>query len=116
MSAGKRAVVICTYRVRKGQEDAFLELLGRHWPTLRKLGLVAGEPSQIYRGEDASGKSFFVEIFTWKDGEEGPRIAESTPEVMAVWEPMGALTEARLGRPSMEFPHVEPVRMAFAKV
>jgi hypothetical protein len=28
---------------------------------------------------------------------------------MAIWEPMGALTESRGGRPAMEFPHVRPL-------
>jgi len=41
--------------------------------------------------------------------------AHQSPEVMAVWEAMGKQTEERLGRPAMEFPHVEPVRLKFAK-
>jgi len=35
-----------------------------------------------------------------------------SPEVMAVWEPMGALVEERDGRKAMEFPHVQPLTVA----
>ncbi len=41
--------------------------------------------------------------------------AHQSPEVMAVWEAMGKHMEERLGRPAMEFPHVEPVHLKFAK-
>ncbi len=114
MKGSGPAVVICSYRVRQGKEDEFARLLERHWPTLHRLGLATDEPARVYRGEDAPGKSWFVELFTWKDGKEGPNIAHQTPEVMSIWEPMGALLEDRLGRPKMEFPHFEPVRMGYA--
>ena len=48
-------VVICTYRVKAGKEEAFLDLLRRHWPRLKDLGLVRGEPSRVYRGGDDGG-------------------------------------------------------------
>jgi hypothetical protein len=100
--------VICTYRVKRGAEGEFRELLRRHWPTLQRLGLVTDEPSQVFEGlavkEHHDHAPFFMEIFTWKDG--AWNAAHGHPEVMAVWEPMGALCEERGGRPAMEFPHV----------
>lgn len=108
------ATVMCTYRVRADVEKEFLALLDRHWTTLRKLDLVTDEPSRIYRGQDETEKPYFVEIFTWKDGDT-PSRAHHLPEVMAVWEPMGKLTEARNGRPPMEFPHVTPIRTSSAR-
>lgn len=115
-STGKSGpeTVICTYRIKTGREAAFLKLLRRHWPTLRQLGLATGEPSMVFRGADKSKKPFFIEIFAWKSG-VAVTTAHQSPEVMAVWEAMGQHTEARLGRPAMEFPHVEPVRLKFAK-
>ncbi|HKY32723.1 MAG TPA: hypothetical protein VJV23_09325 [Candidatus Polarisedimenticolia bacterium] len=110
---GQPQTVICTYRLQNGKEAEFTRLLERHWPTLRKAGLATDTPPQIYKGKDESGKTFIVEIFSWKD-EQAPGIAHQLPEVMAVWEPMGALVEERLGRPKMEFPHVQPVRVSFA--
>jgi hypothetical protein len=110
----KSELVICTYRIKNAHEDAFLKLLARHWPTLYRQGLATAEPSVIYRGVDETKNAFFVEIFTWKAG--GADKAHKDPGVMQIWEGMGIHTEERLGRPAMEFPHVRPVRMRFAKV
>lgn len=101
--------VLCTYRVARGQEAAFVALLERHWPALHELGLTTEEPAVVYRGTDEEGGTFFVELFTWKPGAVGR--AHEHPDVLAIWEPMGKLTEPRGGRPGMEFPHVERVAM-----
>lgn len=100
--------MICLYRVRAGREEEFLGLLERHWPTLRDLGLATGDPPQRYRGAEQSGEPLFVEIFLWRS-ETSAGVAHQHPEVMAIWEPMDALTESRGGRPNMEFPHVHPL-------
>ncbi len=110
----KPETVICTYRIKKGRQAAFLKLRSGHWPTLRRLGLATKEPALIFRGTDKSEKPFIVEIFTWKSW-KAVQAAHQSPEVMAVWEAMGKHTEARLGHPAMEFPHVEPVRLKFGK-
>jgi hypothetical protein len=107
--------VICTYRVKEGEEGKFVDQLLRHWPTLKGQGLTTDEPAQVFRGKDESGKPYFVEIFHWID-DKAPDLAHHNPAVMAVWEPMGMLCEARLGRPPMEFPHVEQLRLDYAKV
>jgi hypothetical protein len=106
---------ICTYRVKPGARDQFLELLRKHWPTLHKAGLATGTPAVHFEAvpsgsrHDESGTTF-VEIFSWSSA-EAPNIAHSTPEIMAVWEPMGGLVEARDGRPAMEFPNFRPLRL-----
>jgi hypothetical protein len=110
----KAEVAICTYRIKKGQDAAFLRKLARHWPTLKRQGLVSGKPALIYRGTDESRNSFFVEIFQWRAG--GADLAHGDPAVMEVWESMGKHMESRLGRPEMEHPHVRPVKLGFAKV
>ncbi|MFC3078590.1 hypothetical protein ACFODL_10880 [Phenylobacterium terrae] len=104
--------VICTYRVKAGARDAFLDLLRRHWPTLRDAGLATDQPALVFESapgpdpHDEKGVTF-VEIFSWA-GAESARLAHETPAVMSVWEPMGGLTESREGRPPMEFPHFRP--------
>lgn len=102
--------VICLYRVRAGSEKRFVELLARHWPTLRDLGLVTEEPARHFRGEEHDGAPLFVEIFDWVDARAAQR-AHEHPEVMAIWEPMDGLTEMRGGRPNMEFPHVRRIEV-----
>jgi hypothetical protein len=96
--------------VKTGREEEFLSLLRRHWPTLRDLGLVTGTPSQVFRGTDASGGTFFIEVLTWMNGDL-PNRAHEIPAVMAIWEPMGMCCEPRLDRPAMEFPQVEALAL-----
>lgn len=106
--------VICTYRVKEGSEATMLELIGRHWPTLRQARLATPERPVVFEGRDESGKTFLVEVFSWVDGEASGR-AHQMPEVMAVWGPMGDLVEERSGRPGMEFAHVKPAAVRFRK-
>ncbi len=108
--------VICTYRVRAGSEDEFMAVLKRHWPTLRKEGLVTDtEPLYFEATPDGSEHSeqvpTFIEIFAWA-GPDAARLAHDLPSVMAVWERMGALTEARGGKPPVEFPHFRGFELA----
>jgi hypothetical protein len=107
MSAPGPIKMLCIYRIKKGQESEFLRLLDKHWPTLNHVGLVTTEPAQVLRGADKAGNTFFIEQFAWKDA-SSPVVAHQTPEVMMVWEPMGALTD------SMDFIHVQPVPMSFS--
>lgn len=97
--------VLCTYRVQPEREVEFLNAIKGHWPKLRELGLATPEPAVIYRGEDARGRPFVVEIFTWSSSDAVER-AHAHPEVLALWEPLGELCEARGVLPGMEFPHV----------
>lgn len=102
------AWVLCTYRVRKGEEDALLELMRGHERAVRKLSLVTDEPTRVFRGEDERGRPYFLKLFEWT-GEEAVAKAHEHPEVLGVWERMEPLCEARDGRPGMEFPHLTPV-------
>ena len=103
-----RNVNICRYHVKKGHEAEMEALLAKHWPALRGAGLASEDPPLIYRGlpsgkpEDRHGAAgVYIEIFSWAQP-NGPDLAHQTPEVMAVWEPMGAICE------SMDFPLFEP--------
>ncbi len=100
--------VVCIFRVRAGKEDEFAKLLANHWPTLHRLELATDKPPQHFRGSEKSGGSIFFEIFEWASA-DAANSAHEHPEVMALWEPMGMLTEQREGRPAMEFPHVQPL-------
>lgn len=107
---------ICTYRVRAGARAQFIELLRKHWPTLRAVGLATDDPPLIFEAEiggnsrhNESGTTF-VEIFSWSRP-DAAQLAHQMPAVMAVWEPMGGLVEARDGRPAMEFPNYRPLEL-----
>jgi hypothetical protein len=100
--------MLCTYRLKDGSEADFLRLLDSHWPALRDAGLATGEQAQVFQAKDKAGRTIFIEMFSWNDP-DSPGVAHQTPEVMSVWEPMGALTE------EMNFWSIEPVAMSFDK-
>lgn len=107
MNAGSVVTALCTYRVKRGEEVKFEALLKSHWPALRRLNLVTESPSQMFRGREDGG-TYYVEILDWRD-KEAPNQADTFPEVMKIWEPMGALVESRDKRPAMEFPLVSRI-------
>jgi len=95
--------MLVSYYPKPGKEDEFLPLLEKHWPTLDRLGLVTKVKPQIWRAFDIrANRSYFVESFQWKNG-EASGIAHQTPEVMAVWEPMGPILE------KMQLSQLEPL-------
>lgn len=93
--------VLCIYRVRQGSEEAFKKLLAKHGPTLRKAGLTPEGAPKIWRSRTRERKSVFIEWMQWKDANSS-HAAHQMPEVMAIWEPMGELTD------DMEFLDLEP--------
>ena len=99
-------IALCTYRVKRGSETAFLDQLRKHQPTLLRHGLVTDEHHAMYRGKDDQDRSFFVEILSWHSV-DGPMLAEQVPEIIRIWEAMGQLCESRAGQPPMEFPFVD---------
>jgi hypothetical protein len=108
MAKDQPEIVLCTYRVKRGNEDELLTLFRDHDVVLRELNLITEEPAVCYRGSDDLGRPFFVKTFTWRS----PRAVEAAhqhPEVASLWERMDPLCEGRDGRPGMEFPHVERV-------
>jgi len=107
MTTQKPLLNICRYKVKPGKEAEMEALLSLHWPALHKAGLATDERARVYKGlpsgrpgDKHGAERTYVEILTWKD-QSSPGIAHQTPEVMAIWEPMGALCE------EMDFPAFE---------
>jgi hypothetical protein len=102
---------ICRYKVKPGKEAEMERLLAKHWPALRDAGLATDLKARVFRGlpsgkpDDRHGaERVYMEILEWKD-ESGPHMAHELPEVMAVWEPMGAICE------DMDFPAFEELAL-----
>ena len=93
--------VLCIYRVTPGKESEFKKLLARHGLALQKAGLTPPGAPKIWRSETRDGQTVFVEMMQWKD-ESSSDAAHRIPELMAIWEPMGRLTDG------MEFLHLRP--------
>ena len=94
-------------------------LLAKHWPTLHAQGLVTDARAAVYRGLPTAGPgegpdavgdagdaraTEYAEVFSWVSP-DAPGTAHQLPEVLAVWEPMGALCE------QMDFPHFEALEL-----
>lgn len=108
MAEKKPVTVICQYRAKAGEEAKFEQLLAKHWTTLRDVGLATERAVSIYRGRPSSepagsvAERTYVEIFEWVD-DQASEVAHQTPEVMALWEPMGACCE------HLDFPHFDAI-------
>jgi hypothetical protein len=74
--------VLSTLRARVGSQDELQKTLAQEWSTLRKLGPVLAEPHVLPKGKGESGKTIFVEVFTWRDHETPDHVP---PEVRAIW-------------------------------
>src|SRR5262249_27418206 len=82
-----------TYLAKPDKEAELLELVRKHEPALRKVGLAGPEPFRLWKAYDIrKGRHSIVELMAWKDG-NASETAHQTPEVMAVWEPMGPVLE-----------------------
>ncbi len=91
MNAQAPVPMMVTYTPKEGKETELLELVRKHGPALRGVGLITGEPVKIWRATDIrSGQVAFVETFEWKNSGSA-EVAHQTPEIMAVWEPMGPI-------------------------
>lgn len=98
---------IARYRVKANRVDEFLEVVDRHWATLRELELVTDREAEVYVGtERETGGPVVVEIFDWAGPDASGR-AHTHPLVSQVWEAMGPLCEERDGAASMEFLNAE---------
>jgi hypothetical protein len=96
------------YRVKPEHVDEFLEVIDRHWSTLRELELVTDRDVEVYVGEDRDfgGGPLVVELFDWVDTDASNR-AHTHPLVSQVWESMGPLCEPRGTAKSMDFVNLQ---------
>ena len=92
--------VVVTLHARLGAEAALARVLERHWSTARSLSLVRDTPHLTLRGVEDGDKTYFVEIFAWRDA----AIPDAAPPaIQAIWAEMNRLVEARGGKPGLDF-------------
>jgi hypothetical protein len=115
MATSKPLINICSYKVKPGKEAEMERLLAQHWPALHRAGLATDQKAIVYKGlpsgkpdGEHGAERTYLEILVWRD-ESGPGLAHQMPEVMAVWEPMGAICE------KMDFPSYEPLDLPYHK-
>ncbi|MGH3466627.1 MAG: hypothetical protein ACRDQF_02695 [Thermocrispum sp.] len=99
----KSITSIARYRVKPDSSDAFLEIIDRHWTTLRDLELVTDRAPEVYLGSERGlARPLVIEIFDWVD-EDASRRAHTHPRVSGIWEAMGPLCEERETGAPFEF-------------
>jgi hypothetical protein len=82
------------YRPKSGKDAELLALVKKHGSALRSAGLITEDPVRAFRAHDKRAHTAcFVEQFSWRD-EEASGLAHHTPEVTAVWQPMGPVLES----------------------
>ena len=96
----KPETVMVTLRAKPGAEADLGRVLERHWATARSLNLVRQTPHLTLRGTEDGDKTYFVEIFTWRDA----AIPDAAPPaIQAIWAEMNRLVEPRGGKPGLDF-------------
>jgi hypothetical protein len=91
--------VMVTYHAKPGSEAALANAIARQWAAANRLKLVLETPHALVRGEE-QGKTYFVEIFTWRDA----NIPDAPPAaIQKIWAEMNQLVESRSGRPGIDF-------------
>jgi len=84
--------VVVTYSPKPGREAEVERLIGEHFATVQRLGLITADPHVTYRDNDEGGKPILVDILTWK----GHEIPDDAPaEVRAIWKSMEGAVETR---------------------
>jgi hypothetical protein len=91
--------VMVTYHAIPGSEPALASAIARQWAAANRLKLVLETPHTLVRGNE-EGKTYFVEIFTWRDG----NIPDAPPPaIQKIWTEMNQLVESRGGKPGIDF-------------
>jgi hypothetical protein len=105
-SGGIPETVTVTCHAKPGSEAELARVLARHWTAVRNLKLVRDEPHLTLRGIEDGDKTYFVEIFTWRDS----AIPDAAPApIQAIWTEMRKLVEPRGGRPGIDIVEVSVV-------
>ncbi len=96
--------VMARFHVKEGKEAEFERVHTEAWQAYLRLDLIQPTPHLVLRGKEESGKTYYVEILTWKD----VSVTGNPPEeVRALWMQLNEACEARNGHQAIEFPAVE---------
>ena len=104
--------VMVTLHVKAGAEADMQKALDAHWAAIRELNMVAADaPHVTLRGAESGDRTYFVEIFTWRDA----TLPDHAPAaVHAIWNRLNALVESRNGEPGLKFTEMRIVTGAAA--
>jgi hypothetical protein len=105
--AEKPETVMVTFHAKPGAETQLARVIADHWKTASDLKLVTSSPHLTLRGTEEGNKTYFVEVFTWRDS----AIPDSAPPaIQKIWAQMNSLVESRGSHPGLAFEEVAVVR------
>lgn len=88
--AQKPETVMVTCHAKAGSEADLARAIERHWAVVRDLKLATDAGHLTLRGVEAGGRTFFVEIFTWRDA----AIPDNAPPaIQAIWAEMNKFSD-----------------------
>jgi len=74
-------MAFASYKAKSGQEEALKEVIAKHLPLLRELGLASSRNSYMAQSMDGT----IIEIFEWTSM-NAVNAAHQHPAVSSVWE------------------------------
>ena len=83
-----KVLAFATYKPKAGQEDALLELVAKHLPILRELGLATDKPSYTAKSSDGT----IIEVFEWTSMDT-VNAAHQHPAIADIWEKMTLIAD-----------------------
>jgi len=101
--ADQPETVMVTFRAKPGAEAELARVIASHWRAASELDLVTPTQHVTLRGTEDGHKTYFVEVFTWRDASI-PDAAPAT--IRKIWSQMNALVESRGGHPGLHFEEV----------
>jgi hypothetical protein len=105
-AADQPETVMVTFRAKPGAEADLARVIASHWQTVKELKLVTSAPHVSLRGTEEGNKTYFVEIFTWRDSS----VPDFAPQaIKKIWAEMNALVESRGGHSGLALEEVWPV-------
>jgi len=99
-------LAVATYKPKPGNEEAFMQLVEKHLPALRELGLATDKGSYLAKAKDGT----IIEVFEWVSM-NAIRAAHQHPAISVIWEkmimigefpPLAGLSETQRAFPGFE--------------
>lgn len=81
-------LAFASYKPKQGQEEALMELVNRHLPKLRELGLATDKNNYVAKSSDGR----VIEVFEWASG-KAVDAAHQHPAVSDIWEKMALVAD-----------------------
>lgn len=81
-------LAFASYKPKQGQEANLMELVEKHLPKLRELGLVTNRDNYVAKSSDGR----IIEVFEWVSS-DAVSAAHQHPAISDIWEKMAQIAD-----------------------